>query len=420
MSPRILLVTTLRWPFAARLALAFRALGCEVQAWCPAGNPLEKVIGRAERHRATWLRPLPSLSAAIEAAAPHLAIPCDDGAALLLHALHAQPGMAASGRRTIERSLGRPASCALAATRAELMRVARHEGVRVPETMRVDGPRDLETWAERHGFPAVLKTDHSFGGLGVAIVRDAAQLREAFQAAMQPSLLRALADLVLRRNPAPLLRALSSAVPGVTVQRYVAGDTANRAVVSCQGEVLAGTSVMALRTQGATGPATVVRVVDDAEMAQASQRLVAALGLSGFCGLDFVIDDTGAAWLIEVNPRATPISHLALGPGQDLPAALCAQIRGESAIAGTVHRGQLVALFPAELQRDPRSPFLHTAYHDVPWDQPALVRDGMDLPWEERGIAARLRAALNPGRQAAVRATLAEVPRGSDTPAGAA
>ena len=63
-------------------------------------------------------------------------------------------------------------------------------------------------------------------------------------------------------------------------------------------------------------------------MADSAQRMVHALGLSGLCGLDFVIENSsGDAYLIEINPRATPVCHLALGAGHDLPAALLARLR---------------------------------------------------------------------------------------------
>jgi hypothetical protein len=32
-----------------------------------------------------------------------------------------------------------------------------------------------------------------------------------------------------------------------------------------------------------------------------------------------------------------------------------------------------IALFPQEWLRDPKSPHLASAYHDVPWDDPALL-----------------------------------------------
>ena len=76
----------------------------------------------------------------------------------------------------------------------------------------------------------------------------------------------------------------------MTLQDHIDGHPANRAVACWRGEVLAGTSVLALRTQQATGPATVVRVIDNAEMDEAVKRLVQRLGLSGLWGVDFVIE----------------------------------------------------------------------------------------------------------------------------------
>ena len=86
--PRILLAATLRWPLAARLAIAFRALDCPVEAWCPAGHPLEKTLAVGRIHPGGALAPGRTLHAAIRASAPDLVIPCDDDAALHLVRLH--------------------------------------------------------------------------------------------------------------------------------------------------------------------------------------------------------------------------------------------------------------------------------------------------------------------------------------------
>lgn len=395
MSVRILLVATLRWPLAARLAIAFRALGCPVQAWCPPGHPLEKVGGIERLHRAGVLAPLESLEVAIVAAEPGLVIPCDDDAAAHLHQLHQRSGQVPGAvRAVIERSLGTPASCALASARSAVLLLARAEGVRVPQTQQIRSPDELQAWCAQHRFPAVLKVDGSWGGLGVTVVHDLAQARQAFWRITHPSLMQALSNWVLRRDPSALLRWLSPAPPGVTIQAFIEGRPANRAVACWRGEVLAGISVEALQTRTPTGPATVVRVIDPPEMADAAIRLVGALGLSGFCGLDFIIEPaSGAAWLIEVNPRATPVSHLPLGTGRDLPAALRARLRGEPAPASVAAiRGDTIALFPGEWCRNPQSPFLRTAFHDVPWAEMGLVREGVSRPWEERGLVARLRA----------------------------
>jgi hypothetical protein len=223
-----------------------------------------------------------------------------------------------------------------------------------------------------------------------------------------------LRELLLRRNPTTLLRWLEGRRPALSIQRHIAGVPANCALACWQGEVLAGTSVVALRTASDTGPGTVVQPIDNQEMAAAGRRLVRALGLSGLCGLDFIIEaGTGHAYLIELNPRATPIAHLALGPGRDLPAALRAALRGETPLAApsSVPAGT-IAMFPGELRRNAQSPYLESGYHDVPWTESALVRECLDLPWEERGLLARLRARL--GRRRAETLSLERLTRARD------
>ena len=201
------------------------------------------------------------------------------------------------------------------------------------------------------------------------------------------------------------LRALSRERPSITVQKYIDGTPANRAVACWDGELLAGASVEALRTQHATGPATVVRVIESEEMTEATKRLVQHLRVSGLWGLDFVVErNTRAAYLIEVNPRATPICHLWIAGSRSLPLALYSKVtaRPPRQLPPTIH-SRVIALFPGEWQRDPFSSFLDSTYHDVPWHEPRLVREGIELPWAERGVVARLWAR---GRQRAPAASL--------------
>ncbi|MGC2065825.1 MAG: hypothetical protein WA641_06270, partial [Candidatus Acidiferrales bacterium] len=42
--------------------------------------------------------------------------------------------------------------------------------------------------------------------------------------------------------------------------------------------------------------------------------------------------------------------------------------------AEKVTNDDTIALFPQEWIRDPASTFLQSAYHDVPWDKPDLIR----------------------------------------------
>jgi hypothetical protein len=39
-----------------------------------------------------------------------------------------------------------------------------------------------------------------------------------------------------------------------------------------------------------------------------------------------------------------------------------------------VTENDVIALFPQEWLRDPQSPFLRTAYHDVPWHESEFLR----------------------------------------------
>jgi hypothetical protein len=104
--------------------------------------------------------------------------------------------------------------------------------------------------------------------------------------------------------------------------------------------------------------------------------MVRRLKLSGIHGFDFMLEaQTGKAYLIEINPRATQIGHLTLGPGRDLPAALKAVLTGDAIeYAPKPTESDVVVLFPQEWMRDPASPLIRTEYHDVPWEEPALLQ----------------------------------------------
>jgi hypothetical protein len=343
------------------------------------------------------------LRAAIKSAAPDLIIPCDDSAAVHLHQLYVHAGgvgpEANALRVLIARSLGVPEACALATARGRLMALATAEGVRIPENATVAARGELHAWLREHKFPAVIKADCTWGGQGVSVVRNHEEAQRAFSLmTSRPGVVNAMTRMFLNRDPSILLNSLKEARRTVTLQEYIPGTPANRAVACWQGQVLAGASVEAIRTQHPTGPATVVHVTENPEMSEAVNRLVRRLGVSGLWGFDFVLDAaTGAAYLIEANPRATPISHLPLGAGHDLPAALYAQL------AGTPQRtppvtvdNDIIVMFPGEWHRNPASPYLRSDYHDVPWDEPALIRDCTDRPWSERGLVARLWARMSP------------------------
>ena len=154
-----------------------------------------------------------------------------------------------------------------------------------------------------------------------------------------------------------------------------------RAVVAFRGRVLAGLSAIKVETHPAvTGPSAVVQFIEHAEMRAAAQRMIGALGYSGFASLDFILDDAGRAHLIELNARPTPICHL----GEHLGLDLCGRLR--RALEGEVDqddepRGlpQKIALFPQEWVRAQHSAHFADSFHDVPWDEPDLIEGFVTL-----------------------------------------
>jgi len=370
---KLLVVSTLPWIYPARLACQLRSAGFEVEAACLAGSAIEQACPPIPVHRLNPLREAAGIAAAIKRVEPFLVVPCDDRATGILHRLHASGS--AARMRLIERSLGDPAGFAAVRSKRAVLADARGLGLQVPMTTTVSRRTDLEAEVARRGLPLVLKRDGSWGGKGVRIVRTPGELRGAWDELLSRSLAQAVRGVRQHKSLAPVAELFGLSPVDVDVQDYVAGLPANRAVVCEHGRVIAGLSVMALETQSETGAASVVRAVDHPQMAKTAAALVERLGLSGFVGFDFVVsEETGEAVLLEINPRATPISHLAIGGREHLPSEFAEAVTGFPAVGRPkALAGDTIMLFPNEISRDPASGYFATAAHDVPWDQPGLI-----------------------------------------------
>ena len=378
--------------------MAFAAIGHRVEAICPAHHPLSKTKAVRTLYRYGAFRPISSLAKAIRLSEPALIVPCDDRAIAHLHELHAASRhTSVATAAVIERSLGCADSFAIANRRADLIAIARSECIQAPEMMRVSTEDELKAAIDTIGLPAVMKVDGTWGGLGVKLVHSLSEANRALELLSRPiSVGRALKRIVVDRDSFSVLPCVSGLRPVVNIQRFVSGTPANSAVACWNGEVLACISVAAVRTRGAQGASTVVRVLNHPGMLEASVKLVRRLGLSGFCGFDFLLDEaTGAAHLIEMNARTTPISHLPLAEGRNLVTALATQLDGIAAISPTPAILQdVIAFFPQAWLLEPNSDLLQSGYHDVPWSEQGLVRELMKLPWPERSLPARLLSRL--------------------------
>jgi hypothetical protein len=94
---------------------------------------------------------------------------------------------------------------------------------------------------------------------------------------------------LVNRDPIALWVGHRHEKPRVTIQEFIQGRPANSMIACWQGEVLGTIIVEVIASQGATGAATVVRVVRNEEIERAGQRSSPAkFKLSGFHGLGTV------------------------------------------------------------------------------------------------------------------------------------
>jgi hypothetical protein len=372
--------------------MEMHAAGAIVSLIAPKGHPARVLTFLANQavYRAT--APTGTLTRAIQRLQPDLVVPCDERTVRDLHAICRRTGNAAL-RGFIQRCTGPSNQFNIITSRAELLALARAEGVRVPENAPLPDLRALQRWVEAHPTPFVIKADGSWSGFGVRVISDPRAAEDAFRALSRPLSLRlALREALLERNYFALRTWWRGEPPALSVQSFIDGWPGNIGVACWQGEILATICAEAVATETATGPSTVARIIHNPEMIEAARRIVGALNLSGLIGFDFMIEAaTGAAYLIEMNPRNTPICGLRLSQGRDLPEALLARVAGRPMRERPPRTERdIIVSFPETWMLDPTNNFLRSGFHDVPWEQPALVRKLMQLERRERYLVFRL------------------------------
>ena len=321
------------------------------------------------------LAPMGLLRAAIRAAQPTLIVPCDDIAVWQLHALHANE---ADLRPLIELSLGAAEAYPAVQQRGEVLRVAQSLGIRVPLTQTINSAEELKDW--KFDKPAVLKQDGTWGGQGVTIVRSLTEATQRFHSAPKTmKAWKAWKQFLIYRRFFALWAWQRRKSLRMTIQEFIPGQLATTMFACWRGEVLASSTVEVLVSQGPTGAANVVQVLTNNEIEDAIRLLARELQLSGFHGLDFVLEqDTDAAYLLELNPRATQLGHLNLSAHGDLAGVMAGKLRNAAPnriASENLIQKSAIAFFPYAFKSNPGSVYLHQGYHDVPWDEPALVRE---------------------------------------------
>jgi ATP-grasp domain len=376
--------------------MALANAGFTVDAICLAHHPLALTKAASRIFSFSNFAPLSSLMRAIAASHPDVIVPGDDLATHRLHLLYRRESRRdnkSSVCALIERSLGSSQSFPIVYERAGFMHLAQQAGVRIPKTAVIRDSGELHAWTADTALPFVLKADGSSGGEGVKVVQTKEEAQRMFRKLHAPPLLaRALKRAVFDGDTNLLWPSLLRRRPVVSAQAFIEGREANSTVACWNGNVLAALHFEVANKKHSTGHATVIRMIEHTEMTRAVETMVSRLKLSGIHGFDFMLEEkTGNAYLIEINPRSTQVGHLPLGPEHDLPAALLAAITAKPVHAApAVTENDTIALFPQEWTRDPASPFLQSAYHDVPWDEAELLRECIErAPTQNRSLNKR-------------------------------
>ena len=377
-TPRLLVISTNRWPMVGKLASALAVVGFHVAVVCPTDSPVSRITKICAHFRyRPWIS-LRSIRHAIATWSSDVLVCTDDVAVRELHSLYFEASQKSDKRdcrelmTLIETSLGDPLHFAKAELKSQVLMVAESLGIACPKTEFLSNTFALERQINKVAFPVLIKADKSFGGRGVRLVNNQSELRAVVTELSLPQSL-----------PGPLRRLLGRYLKTaffcwprewprtMSLQQFVEGRPCNRAVVCWKGKVLAGVTVDVLATAYLFGPATVGKVIDHPDVALAAEAIVAKLRLSGFVGFDFVLDHANKAWFLEMNLRATPTCHLC-PPGQDLAGSFFSQITGRSPRANNpIMKYKIFSLFPA------KAPNANTSnaiiWDDVPKDEPDYI-----------------------------------------------
>ena len=344
-----------------------------------------------------------SLYEAITSSKPNILVPCDD---VVVWQMHELCRTREDIRPLIELSLGAATAYETVSSRGKFMKIVEELQLRAPRTGEIASAADLKDWFSKRSASGVLKLDWTSAGKGVRIVHSLSEAEEALaEMTRQPhSMGIALGRWLLNQDPLALWKWKHYRQQLVTMQEFVPGRPANTLMACQDGNVLALVTVEVLVAHDVTGSALVVRLVENREIRTAAERIAKRLQLSGFHGLDFVLEEgTGHAYLIELNPRCTQLAHLQVGHQGDLAGALSRAFTSAPLREDQVPIFQkTVAFFPEAVMSDPMCPFVETAYVDVPWGQSRLVQELINRNWNDRTLLARLYRGLRPPKGAPV------------------
>lgn len=377
-SATVLLVGLCDGDYAPLLAARLHDYGFAVEALCPDRHPLAYSNVVERRHSPNW-HIQAALFSILETRTPVLVIPCDDPARQLLTQVYAVciARQRHEAARIIEASLGDPVHFQIVEEKSRVLAALDPARVRMPKRMPVQNHTDLKAAIAELSTPIVLKRDRTWGGQGVAICHSLEEAEQGLTRLQQKRPIRAvLGRLFWQRESSALIEHFAQSTPVIGAEQYIEGEPANCVAACWKGEIVAALSVSVMEMNPRPiGPSTLVQIIDNPDILRMAATIARQFNLSGVCGFDFVLErQTGDAYFLELNARATPTSHVGRSAATDVARALASScgLVSESLRAMPQHDPPSpVALFPAEWARDPNSVHLQEA--TIPWSDASTM-----------------------------------------------
>ncbi len=369
------------WSGISRLPSGLSRHGIKVFALCPENSFIAKTkfLSSAllyktftySRSKIIYLR----IIHAIKHFKPDFIIPGDEDTLLALQNvanLCQSFGLFKDVKNVIRQSLPSAEFDHLVLSKSDLQTKCVEWGVRTPKNKIVKNLDEALLVAKEFQYPVVIKHDSGYGGSGVVICDNENELKTHFDKIENISLLSKIKAEIKDLFFVSILRPNGL----ISIQEFIKGEIGQSPFCAFNGEVIATNPMKRLHTYpGKTGPASVSEGIEDSDIINFVKIIAKNLNYNGFGSVEYMIDEkTKKLHVIELNPRPTPTCHI---PSpyvtNDLSEAFAFGLR-KIPFKQKVYSPFTIAMFPGEKKRDSKSPFLTSSYHDIPVNDPELLK----------------------------------------------
>jgi carbamoyl-phosphate synthase large subunit len=368
------------WTGISRLPYGLDRAGFKVYALCPKKSFLAKtkflkksILYPTFTYSRSFLI-YPWIIIAIVFFKPDLIIPGDEDAVLALQKLsngfNKIPFLNFISK-IIRKSLPSKLFDAVVLNKSDFQEKCRSWGLRTPRNIVLEKPGDAIGIASDLGYPVVLKHDSGYGGSGVFICHNEEDVKKQIELINNNTSSRRIKNIL--KN----LFFVSIFNDGkISLQQYIEGQIGQSPFCAHNGKVFAFNPMVRLKTHpGKTGPATVSQGYENHDIEYFVKTIAEKLSYIGFGSLEYMVEKTsGNLYIIELNPRPTPTCHMS---SDHVTNDLCEMFfKGLNSIPLELKPfiPYTIAMFPGEKKRNPESLYLKESYHDIPLNDPILLR----------------------------------------------